>query len=116
MKKIKVYDIEWDLEDEETGREVDREEEGLPTEIELEIESASEIAEALSNEFGFCVKGFSWTPIGETAAELASKIKEVLGRYFECDDDGNPNPEYDEDFTAQEALDEIKGIVGRTEA
>ena len=39
-------------------------------------------------------------------------IKRVLRRYFECDDNGNPNPEYDSYFTAQAALDEIHDIVG----
>ena len=36
----------------------------------------------------------------------------MLRRYFEADDDGNPNEEYDPGFSAQDALDEIKELVG----
>jgi len=43
---------------------------------------------------------------------LKKKIRTVLRRYFECDDGGNPNEEYDPDFSAQDALDEIKEAVG----
>lgn len=39
-------------------------------------------------------------------------IKDVLRRYFECDDAGNPNPGFDDDMTAQDAVDEIHEIVG----
>lgn len=39
-------------------------------------------------------------------------IKDVLRSYFECDDAGNPNPGFDDDMTAQDALDEIREIVG----
>lgn len=39
-------------------------------------------------------------------------IKDVLRNYFECDDAGNPNPGFDDDMTAQDALDEIHEIVG----
>lgn len=43
---------------------------------------------------------------------LKNRIKAVLRRYFEADDDGNPNPEYDAYFEPQAALDEIKEAVG----
>ena len=43
---------------------------------------------------------------------LKLNIKNVLRRYFECDDNGNPNPTYDSCFTAQDAIDEIHDIVG----
>ena len=43
---------------------------------------------------------------------LKNKIKAVLRRYFECDDDGDANKEYDPNFSAQDALDEIKEAVG----
>lgn len=43
---------------------------------------------------------------------LKKNIKAVLRRYFEVDDNGNPNPTFDENFTAQDAIDEIHGIVG----
>ena len=43
---------------------------------------------------------------------LKNSIKAVLRRYFEADDDGDPNKEYDPNFTAQDAVDEIKDLVG----
>ena len=43
---------------------------------------------------------------------LKNRIKAVLRRYFEADDDGNPNPEYDEDFEPSACIDEIREIVG----
>ncbi len=43
---------------------------------------------------------------------LKNKIKAVLRRYFEADDLGDPNPEFDENMTAEDAVDEIKEIVG----
>ena len=43
---------------------------------------------------------------------LKNKIKAVLRRYFEVDDNGDPNPEFDENFEPQAALDEIHEIVG----
>lgn len=43
---------------------------------------------------------------------LKRQIKKVLRRYFECDDNGNPNKEFDDTYTAQEAIDEIHRIVG----
>jgi hypothetical protein len=41
------------------------------------------------------------------------KIKNVLRKYFEYDDHGNPNEEYDPDMYPQDALDEIHEIVGK---
>lgn len=46
-----------------------------------------------------------------TNESIAEQIKSVLKRYFEADENGNPNPEYDEYFSAQDALDEIAAIV-----
>jgi len=43
---------------------------------------------------------------------LKNRIKAVLRRYFEADDDGNPNPEYDEGFEPSACIDEIREIVG----
>ena len=43
---------------------------------------------------------------------LRRQIKGVLRRYFECDDSGSPNKEYDETYSAQDAIDEIHKIVG----
>lgn len=40
------------------------------------------------------------------------RIKDVLRRYFEVDDNGDDNPMYDDRFTAQEAIDNIHEIVG----
>lgn len=43
---------------------------------------------------------------------LKNKIKRILRRYFDVNDNGDPNPEFDEYYTAQNALDDIHGIVG----
>lgn len=43
---------------------------------------------------------------------LTDKIKSVLRRYFEVDDNGEPNEEFDEDYTAHAAIDDIHDIVG----
>ena len=43
---------------------------------------------------------------------LKRAIAAVLRKYYEYDDDGVPTKEYDKDFSAQDALDEIHEIVG----
>ncbi len=43
---------------------------------------------------------------------LKNKIKGVLRRYFETDDSGNANKEFDDNYTAQNAIDDIHDIVG----
>ena len=43
---------------------------------------------------------------------LKNKIKTVLRRYFEADDNGEPNKEFDANYTAQDAIDDIHDIVG----
>jgi len=43
---------------------------------------------------------------------LKNKIRAVLRCYFEVDDNGNPNPEYDESFEPQAAIDKIHEIIG----
>ena len=51
----------------------------------------------------------------DAAAQLRNckaKIRKVLRRYFECNDNGDPNKEHDPDYTAQDAIDDIHDIVG----
>lgn len=43
---------------------------------------------------------------------LKNKIKAVLRRHLPTDDNGEPNEEFDDCFTAEEAIDEIYDIVG----
>lgn len=43
---------------------------------------------------------------------LKKRITDVLRKYFEHNDNGDPNPEFDDCFTAQDAIDEIHDIVG----
>ncbi len=45
-------------------------------------------------------------------AELRSKVAGILRKYFEYDDNGEPNKEYDPAFDAASALDEIHSLVG----
>lgn len=54
MKKYNVFDIDWDVDD-----PCDIEDCGLPTEVVIEAEDEDEIADALSDEYGFCVNSFS---------------------------------------------------------
>ena len=44
--------------------------------------------------------------------EFKEKIRGVLRRYFECNDSGTHNKEYDPDYTAQAAIDDIHEIIG----
>lgn len=43
---------------------------------------------------------------------LKNKIKAVLRRHLPTDDNGDPNPEFDDCFTSEQAIDEIYEIVG----
>lgn len=43
---------------------------------------------------------------------FAEEIRHLLRRYFECDDNGDANAEYDPDYTAQECIDDIRELVG----
>ena len=44
--------------------------------------------------------------------DIKSKIVAVLRRYCAWNDNGEPNPEFDNTFTAEAALDEVHSIVG----
>jgi len=44
--------------------------------------------------------------------DFAERIRNVLRRYFEANDNGDPNPEFDPDFEPQAAIDAIHQIVG----
>ena len=44
--------------------------------------------------------------------DFAEDIRHLLRRYFECDDNGSPNAEYDPEYTAQECIDDIRELVG----
>ena len=43
---------------------------------------------------------------------IKNKIKAVLRRHLPTDDNGDPNSEFDDCFTAEQAIDEIYDIVG----
>lgn len=43
---------------------------------------------------------------------LKKQIADVLRKYFQYNDCGEPNDEYDPDFAPQDALDEIHEIIG----
>jgi hypothetical protein len=47
-----------------------------------------------------------------TKEELVKKIKAILRWYFIYDDNGDPNPTFNEYYTAEEAIDDIKDLVG----
>lgn len=105
MKTVHVFDIVWDTTDEETSREIDPVEEGLPEEetfdVYDDIDINEQIASKLNDDYGFCVKKFDWEEM-----TTADQVKAVLRKYFEG------NEEYDPNFSAQNAIDEISAIVG----
>lgn len=43
---------------------------------------------------------------------LSEQIKQILRKYFEVDDHGQPNEDYDDTYSAQDAIDDIHDIVG----
>lgn len=99
--KYQISNIEWDA----TKREIRVNK--LPRNCEIEADSPDEIADALSDEYGFCVKGFV-----KEEPDIKTQIKGVLRRYFEYDPETDEkNAEYDEDFSAQDAIDEILRII-----
>jgi len=58
----------------------------------------------------------SWNPV-DCSEEcdynyLKKRITDVLRKHLPHDDDGNPNPEFDDCFTAEEAISEIYEIIG----
>ena len=77
--------------------------------VELEIRERLETEKDIDD-----VESFDWEPVVEGAEELTmiNKIKGVLRRYFECNDNGDLNPEFDEYLTPTDAIDEIHRIVG----
>lgn len=44
--------------------------------------------------------------------DFAEEIRHLLRRYFECNDNGDQNPEHDPDYTAQNFIDDIHELVG----
>lgn len=56
-------------------------------------------------------------PVGDASEDcdynyLKKQIVGVLRRYFDYNDNGDPNPEFDDTYTAQEAIDDIHEIIG----
>ena len=45
--------------------------------------------------------------------DIENEIVRVIRKYFEYDDRGNPNDEYDPDFSATDAIDAIHDIIGK---
>ena len=66
MKNIRLYDIEWDTEDEDGDEElgVPQEALGLPSEYTVQVNNhwnpEEDAADLLSDNFGYCVKGCKW--------------------------------------------------------
>ena len=49
----------------------------------------------------------------KNALNEIERIKNVLRRYFEADSDGKVSKTYDETFSAADAIEEIREIVGK---
>ncbi len=43
---------------------------------------------------------------------LKNGIKQILLKYFECDDSGDQSPFHDPDYSAQDAIDDIHDLIG----
>lgn len=65
MRVVKVYDIEWDLDNDDDD---DASDNGLPESAYVILpDDEDDIADALSDEFGFCVRTFQYDEVeGET--------------------------------------------------
>ena len=44
---------------------------------------------------------------------LTEKLRKLLRRYFETDVNGDPIPEYDPNYSAQDFVDDVHFLVGR---
>ena len=140
--KYRVTKIDWDTTDEDrddNGLPVTAKDLGLPAydeSVEVECDSEEDIADALSDEYGFCVNSFSVEnpdaskaksaandlpprrPLfkrkgkEKTAEQKVKAIKAVINRYFECDPwTGKKNRNYDECLDSCDAIDEIVQIL-----
>lgn len=61
------------------------------------------------------VPTFDWELLDdddESESDKLDEIRAVLRRYFETNDNGDSNPEFDEYFSAEEAIDKIHDIIG----
>ena len=44
---------------------------------------------------------------------INDKIADILRKYFEYDDNGNPNDNYDPNYSAEDAIDDIHELIGK---
>lgn len=105
---VRVFDIKTGNKDQRVPECVDLDN------IDLEDPNNS-IREALESELAIDdVESFDWDTIepGDEEADKIERVKAVLRRYFDTTDDGEVSPDFDEDFSAQDAIDEIHDIVG----
>ena len=85
----------------------------------LEVPDGADVNSYIAERFAVnydTVPTFDWEFLDDehqSANDLAEKIRNVLRRYFEANDNGDPNPEFDERFEAQAAIDAIHEIVGK---
>ena len=73
--KVHVFDIDWDLEDEDspTGR-VSQHEAGLPSEFTVEVDLSYPVAQQIDkifdNQFTWCVNGYSYEVLDDTHEDV----------------------------------------------
>ena len=80
--------------------------------VDLSADINTEVRERLEAEEKIAgVVTFEWE-IVEPSSELADSIRKVLSRYFENHSNGTPSDDYDDNFSAQDALDEITSLIG----
>lgn len=82
--------------------------------VDLSGDINSEVRERLEDDEGLLVDTFNWEILepGAEEQEKIDRVKAILRKYFDTNDEGETNPEYDEDYSAQDAIDDIHDIVG----
>lgn len=73
MSIYKVHDIDWDFYDEEPNDPADPNVIDAPDEMYVECDDEDDIADTLSDRYGYCVKGYLCE---EVPPEEAEKLRE----------------------------------------
>ena len=64
MKKIKILEIDWDLYDEDAGRELTPDEAGVPEYVDVDVPEDEDVNTYLDayidRNFDWCVKSYTW--------------------------------------------------------
>lgn len=106
MDKIRVFDIKF-------KNKSEMEEKPIIIEVDEDEDVNTAIEAYFQKNYG-SVPSFDWEYVEESSDpnDVLEEIRGVLRKYFEEDDKGHDNSDYDPYFSAQDAIDEIHDIVG----